>query len=191
MTQTQTPGVAEVETEINIAGEDEQILTCQRHPNVETTLRCYICEAPMCVACARRTPVGYICRDCQRGRKRRFEQSRPLDYVIAGIVAVVAGAVASILALLGAWWFLVFLSPLAGAAIAEIVWRLVKHRYGQHLWWIVGLGIILGSMPVLALNSLRLIAVVQGNLWGISGILTWGLHIVLTVGSAIARLRLT
>lgn len=181
-------------TDIPIASQaeyDDEILFCKWHPKVETTLRCYQCETPICVKCAHRTPVGYICPDCKRGRKQRFEQSKPMDYVIAAITAVILGGVASIVPLLGSWWFVIFLSPVAGTLISEIVWRLVKRRYGRHLWWIVTAGIVVGALPVLLISLLQLTTVVQGNIWGIQGILTWGLHIAMAVGSAIARLRLT
>lgn len=171
--------------------DEDEILTCRWHPKVETTLRCYQCETPICVRCARRTPVGYLCPDCQRGHRRRFEQARVTDYIIAAVAATVLGGVASILTILGAWWFLIFLSPLAGTAVAGIVWRLVGRRYGQHLWWIVSAGIIVGALPALALEVLPFLAGVEGNLWSFTGLLSWGLHVVLAVGSAIARLRMT
>lgn len=176
---------------IDTAEDPDEILTCHWHPNTQTTLRCYQCGTPICAKCARRTPVGYLCPDCQRGRKRRFEQSRPSDYALASIVSVVLGGVASILPLLGSWWFLLFLSPLAGTLIAEAIWRLVGRRYGQHLWWIVDAGIIVGALPVLGLELLQLASVARGNLWGLQGVLVWGLHILLAVGTATARLRLT
>ena len=169
----------------------DDLLYCQWHPKVETTLRCYQCETPICVKCARRTPVGYLCPDCQRGHKQRFVQSRSTDYVIAGVISVVLGGVASILPLLGSWWFLIFLSPLAGSLTAELVWRAVGRRFGPHLWWIVGAGIVVGSLPVLGLSLLPLLALLQGNLWGLQGLLIWGLHIVLAVGAAVARFRAT
>ncbi len=170
--------------------QEEGILFCQWHPKVETQLRCYQCETPMCVKCARRTPVGYICPDCRRGHRRRFEQSRPLDYVIAGIGATILGGIASLLTLLGFWFILIFISPLAGATISEITWRLIGRRFGRHLWWIVGAGIILGSLPALGLYLPALIAFLQGNFWAITRLLSWGLHVVLAVGAAVARLRM-
>ena len=169
----------------------DDLLYCRWHPKVETRLRCYQCETPICVKCARRTPVGYLCPDCRRGHKQRFNQSRPTDYVIAAAIALLLGGGAGILPLLGSWWFLLFLSPLAGSLIAEVVWRAVGRRFGPHLWWIVGGGIIVGSLPLLGIGLLQLIAVFQGNLWGLQGLLTWGLHSVLAVGAAVTRLRLT
>jgi hypothetical protein len=189
--QEKTPERIDVETRHPVEDETEDLLFCHRHPQVETALRCYQCQIPICAKCARRTPVGYICKACQSGVRRRFEQSRPLDYVIAGAAATVLGAIASVLVLLGGWWILIFLSPLAGAAIAEVVWRLIGRRYGRHLWWIVSLGILAGSLPALALNSLQLLALLSGNWWGLAGVLTWGLHVAIVIGSAVARLRMS
>jgi hypothetical protein len=189
--QDESRSVMEAERTTLEPAEEDEILFCQWHPKVETRLRCYLCETPICAKCARRTPVGYICPDCKRGNRRRFEQSRPLDYVITGVAAVVLGGFASVLALLGFWFFLIFLSPLAGGAIAEIIWRLVGRRQGRHLWWIAGAGIVIGSLPALALYSGALIAFFQGNFLAITRLISWGLHVVLAVGAAIARLRLT
>ena len=168
----------------------DDIFACHWHPKTETTLCCYQCGTPICVKCARRTPVGYMCPDCQRGRKQRFEQARGNDYIVAGIVSLILGGIAGVLPLLGSWWYLLFLSPLAGTVIAEIVWRLVGRRYGQRLWWIVSAGIAIGALPVLGLGLLQLPALLQGNLWAASGLLTWIVHVVLAIGTAAARLRL-
>jgi hypothetical protein len=170
---------------------DEDILFCHWHPQTETTLRCYQCNTPICPKCANRTPVGYICRDCQRGRKQRFEQSTTKDYVLAGVVALILGGIASVLPMLGSWWFILFLSPLSGTLIAEVVWRVVGRRYGQHLWWLTTAGIAIGALPVLGINVLRgLSAMNYGSVWGVVDILVVLLHIVLAAGTAIARLRL-
>lgn len=167
----------------------EPIETCRWHPKVETPLHCYQCDAPICTKCARRTPVGYICPDCYSGRKRRFEQSRPADYVVAAVVAVVGGGAASLLSVLG--WFVIFLSPLAGGLISEVVWRLVGRRYGQHLWWIVAGGILLGTAPILlGALLLGLGGLIEGSIWGAVSLLWPVVHTVLAVGSAVARLRM-
>ncbi len=166
-------------------------LFCYKHPKVETTLRCYQCGRPICVRCARRTPVGYICSECQRGRQQRFDQSQPMDSVVALVLSVILGGTASILPMLGSWWFLVFLSPLAGTLIAEVVWRAVGRRHSPRLWWLVSLGIVIGTLPIMGSSLLQLLTVLQGNIWGFQGILTWGLHVVLAISTAVARLRLT
>jgi hypothetical protein len=170
---------------------DDEILFCHWHPQTETTLRCYQCNTPICPKCATRTPVGYICKDCLQGRKQRYEQSTTTDYIIAGVVSCILGGLASIIPMIGNWWFILFLSPLAGTLIAEVVWRLVGRRYGRHLWWLVAAGIAVGTLPVLGINLLNgFTSLNYGNAWGIVNMLVSLVHIALAAGTAIARLRL-
>jgi len=167
----------------------EEPLFCRRHPHTETTLRCYQCGAPICHRCAQRTPVGYQCPDCKRGIKRRFEQARPLDYGVALVVSLILGGIAGMsLPFLG--WFTLFLSPIAGTLIAEIVWRLVRRRYGSRLGWIVAAGIVVGTLPAIALHVVGMSA--AGSDVPASGWLSllWPLvHIGMAVGTATARLK--
>lgn len=168
----------------------EPVLYCQRHPKIETTLQCYQCGAPICHRCAHHTPVGYQCPDCQRDRKQRFERARPLDYGIALAVSLLLGGIAGFfLPLLG--WFTIFVSPLAGTIIAEVVWRLVNRRYSSHLWKLVAAGIILGTLPHLLLTLGVAWSTEAGDsLWS-WGHLLWPLvHMGLAIGTANARLRL-
>ncbi|MBN1486964.1 MAG: hypothetical protein JW981_04930 [Anaerolineae bacterium] len=170
---------------------EEEILYCHWHPEVETTLRCYQCNTPICPKCAQRTPVGYICPDCKKGRKRRFEQARNTDYIIAAVVSLLLAVPAGfILPQLG--WFTVFLSPLAGGLIAEIVWRLVGRRYSEKLWWLVAGGIGLGALPFIILFGWQSLSGLNtGYAGGAIISLIWLIvHLVLTIGSATARLRL-
>lgn len=169
---------------------EDEVLTCQRHPKVETTLRCYQCGAPICHNCAQRTPVGYQCPDCRRGLKRRFEQARPLDYGIAAIVSLVLGTIAGIFLPI-AGWFTVFLSPVAGTLIAEITWRLVNRHYSSHLWWIVAAGIIIGTLPHIAIRVFGLfLTPVEGQIFSWIGMLWPLVHIGLAVGASSARLKI-
>jgi hypothetical protein len=171
--------------------DEEEVLYCHWHPKVETTLRCYQCGTPICVKCANRTPVGYICPDCKKGRKQRFNQARTIDYILASVVALVLGGISAwLLPSLG--WFTIFLSPLSGVLIAEAVWWLVRRRYGEHLWWLVAGGIIVGAIPSLVMALLTTIASLQhgGLLFGAMGLIWLIVHIVMAVGSATARLRL-
>jgi hypothetical protein len=38
--------------------------TCDRHPDVETRLRCSACDSPICFECAQSAAVGFKCPDC-------------------------------------------------------------------------------------------------------------------------------
>ncbi len=169
---------------------EDEPLFCQRHPKTETTLRCYQCGAPICHRCALRTPVGYQCPDCKRGLKRRFEQARPLDYGIAIVVSLILGGIAgTTLPFLG--WFTVFLSPLAGTLIAEIIWRLVNRHYSSHLWWIVAAGIVIGTLPNIGIRVFGIIITApEGQIFTWISLLWPLVHIGLAVGASSARLRL-
>lgn len=71
--------------------------TCQRHPGVDTRLRCASCDVPICPRCAVDAPVGMRCPDCARpdrtgGLRRRPDQiGRAAGVAVLG--AVVGGAV--------------------------------------------------------------------------------------------------
>ncbi len=165
---------------------------CRWHPKTETALRCYQCGAPICGKCAVHTPVGYICPDCQKSYTKRFEHAKSYDYVIAAVVSLVLGAIASLIPLIPmSGWFIFFLSPLAGTIIAEAVWRLVGRRYSRHLWWIVVAGIVIGSIPLLLLEAFGGIGTfMSGNAFGILSVFYALIHIPLVLGAAMVRLRL-
>ncbi|MFP4346396.1 MAG: hypothetical protein ACLFU8_17050 [Anaerolineales bacterium] len=168
--------------------QDEEVAYCTWHPKVETSLHCYQCDRPICFKCAKRTPVGYICKECERGRKGRYEQARISDYLIATVVSLILSAIAApILPSLG--WFTIFLSPLVGTLIAEAVWRLIGRRYGSRLWWVVAASIVVGSLPAL-IGPLVSFFFTEAPFYGALSLLWLIVHIALAIGSATARLRL-
>ncbi len=168
---------------------DGEVQHCQWHPKVETTLRCYQCAAPICVRCARRTPVGYLCPDCVRGRQQHFEQYTPRDYILSSVLAGVLGFLVSFLPLAG--WFVVILSPLSGVGIAEIVRRVFKQRYGLHTGLTVGIGILIGCLPITAIILLATVGtLVTGDTTMVMSLLWLVLHIALSVAAAVLWFRL-
>lgn len=84
----------------------------------EITLRCSRCGKPITPSEAIQTPTGYRCSDCVRQQQKIFDTSRPQDYVLGFIIAV-------LLSLLGSWltsligFFTVLLAPAAGVGIAD------------------------------------------------------------------------
>ncbi len=170
----------------------DEVLYCKWHPKVETALRCYQCGAPICSKCARRTPIGYICPDCRKSHTKRFDSSKSYDYVIAGVVALILGAVASIIPLIPmSGWFIFLLSPLAGTIIAEAVSRLTKRRYSRHLWKVVVAAVVIGSLPLLVIDAFGGIgAFVSGSAWGIFNVFYALIHLPLVIGAIMLRLRL-
>ena len=77
---------------ITNASLDEEIHYCALHPERDTGLRCNRCDRYMCIECAKRTPVGYTCRECVRGHENRFYQGTLLDYAIVAAVSAAGGA---------------------------------------------------------------------------------------------------
>lgn len=170
----------------------DEILYCRWHPKVETALRCYQCGAPICSKCARRTPIGYICPDCRKSHTQRFDNARVYDYIIAAVVALVLGAIASLIPFLPlVGWYIFFLSPLAGTIIAEAVSRLTRRRLSRHMWKVVVGAVVVGSLPMLLSYAFGGIAVfMSGNAWGIWDVFFSLIHLPLLLGAIILRMRL-
>jgi hypothetical protein len=123
----------------------EHTLTCANHPKVETTLRCNHCDKPICPKCAVQTPVGYRCRECIRGHQKVFETSTAFDLPIAGVIALISvGLATALLDLLGFWGL--FVAPIVGGGIAEIIRLAVKKRRSRRLTKTSILGGILGVL---------------------------------------------
>jgi membrane associated rhomboid family serine protease len=69
-----------------------RMLTCYRHPDRETGLRCQRCERPVCPECMVPAPVGVQCVDCVRQNRSRTILARDLvggstPYVTYGLIA--------------------------------------------------------------------------------------------------------
>lgn len=110
----------------------EHSLTCANHPNRETNLRCNHCEKPICPKCAVQTPVGYRCQECIRGHQKNFETSTTMDLPIAGAIALITvGLATAILRFLGFWGL--FVAPIVGTGIAELIRLAVKKRRSRRL----------------------------------------------------------
>lgn len=121
-------------------------LHCANHPDVETTLRCNRCNKPICAKCAVLTPTGYKCRECVRGQQKAFETAEWYDYPVAFISAAILSYFGSLLA--GALGFLIiFLAPVAGGIIAEIVRFIIRRRRSKRLFQMVAAGAVVGSLP--------------------------------------------
>jgi len=167
-------------------------LHCINHPNVETYLRCARCGAPICVKCAVRTEVGYICPACRNRQQQVFyAEFQPIYYLVAMVVALP-------LALLGGWlipttgWFALFLGPLVGGAIAEAVRWAIRRRRGRYTWLVVASAIVVGGLPWMLLSLIPTPLAVADSpaLSGSAWSLVWGgVYLVTAVGAAVSRLR--
>ncbi len=129
----------------------EATLYCANHPNRETTLRCNRCEKPICPQCAVQTPVGYRCKECVSGQQKVFDNSVTVDYPIAVLVSCVGvGVAVGVLDFLGFWGL--FVSPIVGGGIAEIVRWAVRRRRSRRLPLVAILGGAGGALIYLAIK---------------------------------------
>lgn len=166
-------------------------LFCVNHPDRETYLRCNRCNRPICSQCAVLTPTGYRCRDCVRGQQRVFETAQSLDYILAGGIALVISFLGSYIAPV-MQFFTIFVAPIVGMIAAEIVRRVTHRRRSRLLFQLAAAGAVLGGLPLLVINLLRLLGGLAGGDpvgTGILLVLVWqGLYIFLMTSTLYYRL---
>src|SRR5579859_745784 len=168
---------------------DTDTLYCANHPTVATSLRCNKCNKPICHKCAVLTPVGYRCRECVRGQQQVLETVIWYDYVVAGVLAAVLGGLAGAL-LVNLSWFTIFLAPLAGAGIAEIVRVAVRRRRGRYLYLVAAGAYVAGCLPLFAFGlASLLLGGRDGGLFGLLGLLWPLVYVALATGTFYTRLR--
>jgi DNA-directed RNA polymerase subunit RPC12/RpoP len=156
----------------------------------EITLRCNRCGKPITPAEAVLTPTGYRCQDCVRKQQKVFDTSQPLDYVWGLMIATVISFGGSLLAsAIGFFTFL--LAPAAGVAVAEVVRFITQKRRSKRLFRLVGAGVILGGIPLIIFNLVRLFTQLSVGSFNLYVLLPLGyqiLYLVLAVPSAYYRL---
>ncbi len=164
-----------------------EIHYCYRHPTVETSLRCKVCNRYICSKCAHRTPVGYICPECQRKQEDKFYTGNKGDYIIAAVIALPLSLVAAALftfIISGLSWFAwiiaLFVSPVVAGFIAEAVRWGVRRRRSRYLAHTVAGSLIVALLPFL------LLMLVNGSFFGL---IVPGILLFLGVGTIMARLR--
>jgi hypothetical protein len=129
---------------------------CANHPQVEANLRCNRCEKPICAKCAVLTPTGYRCRECVRGQQKSFDTAEWYDYPLAFTLGAGLSFLGSLIVpSLG--FFTLFLAPVAGGIIAEVIRFVVRRRRSRRLYQISAAATALGG-------SLRLLVTVLGFL---------------------------
>lgn len=153
---------------------------CYRHHDTPTSLRCYDCNKLICIKCANKTPVGYICPDCKRALEDTYYTAKSTDYLIALAVALPLSLAIGALVILGStalgFWAL-FVMSAVGGFLGNLIGRIVKKaignrrgRYIPHLVaTMVGLGVSWGFLLLF------------GN---ILGMIVLGLYIFVAGGAA-------
>lgn len=166
-------------------------LNCVNHPDRETYLRCNRCNQPICSECAVLTPTGYRCKNCIRGQQRIFETAQSLDLILTGGIALVISFLGSFIAPV-MQFFTIFVAPIVGMIASEIVRRVIRKRRSRLLFQLAAAGAVLGGLPLLVINLLRLLGGLAGGGQlglGILLVLVWqGVYIFLVTSTLYYRL---
>ena len=175
----------------------DQPLFCANHPKAETRLRCNKCGKPICIKCAKRTPVGFRCRECLHQQQSVFYSATFLDYGLAAAAGSILSVIAAFIMSQLGWFFAIFLGPLIGMGIAEVIRRVSGKRLGRWMPPLAVVCIVLGAMVPLitAIFNLSIIlpSLSASQLWNvlISALLSRVnfVYVILAAIAAYARLR--
>ena len=159
---------------------DEEIHYCALHPKRDTGLRCNRCDRYMCVDCAKRTPIGYTCRECVRGHENRFYQGTLVDYALVAAVSALGGALTVFVTLLvGGFLILGFiLAPAIGGTSAQIALQITARRRGRQSGFVSAGALLIGGIAAGIL------------LTGAVGVFTL-LYLALACSTAFARFKMS
>jgi hypothetical protein len=125
-----------------------------------------------------------------RGQQKIFNTARPLDFALAGLLS--AG-----LSYLGSYipsfvgFFTIFAAPFAGMLIVEVIKRVTGNRRSRTLFWITTAAAVIGSLPLLALDLLRLLTSLQSgffNVYGLMPLIWQAAYTILLSGSVHYRM---
>lgn len=122
----------------------EDVIYCSKHPKVETALTCASCGIPICPKCMVSTPVGMKCRDCGTAKQSPLYKIGPGRFLLAGIVALLAGMAGSLVGSLG--FFIILLSIPYGYFAGNLVLRASGMKRGLHLEILAGSAIVIGNL---------------------------------------------
>jgi len=186
-----SPAVAEPPPDAPPASDLDYTLVCYRHPQRMTSLRCYNCNRPICIQCANKTPVGYICPECQRQAEDAFYNAKPSDYLIAAIVSLpISLVVGLLLVTLGRnmlfYLLIFFISGAVGSFIGRITKRAIGGRRGRYLPGLVVAMMFIGVLiPVLPL----LLAILGGSAGALLALIGPGIYLFVGASAAYWQMR--
>ena len=152
LVETTTVAQPDPEPHEHAVEEEAYELACYRHPNRQTSLRCYTCGKPICTQCAVKTPVGYRCPDCVRNLENTFFEATTRDYLLVTAVlfplSLIVGYLVTRFASGG--FLLIFLMfAIAGAIgswIGRIGHQVAGRRRGRYMPIIAATCVVLGVL---------------------------------------------
>jgi len=165
---------------------DSDFLSCYRHPDRKTLLRCNQCERPICTQCAILTPTGYRCRECVQNQQKKFETAGISDFILSLFTGTGLSFLGSYLpSFLG--FFTLFIAPLIGTGIGEVIRKLTGNRRSRNMFILAAIGVLAGSLPPLISKSIFFLVGVQQVSVGFYSILPliWQLAYTILVTSSI------
>lgn len=170
---------------------DHVELTCYRHPTRKTGLRCYTCGKPICIQCAKKTPVGYRCPECIREAEDAFFNATPLDYAIALLVSLPLSLLAGfLLSLIGGGFFFILLIFFIGGAVGSLIGRLTKQavgrRRGRYLPHLVAASVVIGGMFAAAP---ALIGLLFGSFGSLFSLIVPGIYTFIASSAAFYQMK--
>lgn len=182
--EVEQPAAAGASTE-----EDGETKYCYRHPKRATSLRCITCSRPICMQCARHTPVGYRCPQCIREAQDVFFSAGFVDYLIVGVVTLVLAVLAGLIApRLG--FFVIFIGPAAGTLIGRAAFRVARRRHGRYLPHLVAALVAIGGLLPTGLPLLLALTLGGASITSIGFGLLWPIvYVFLATGSAYYQVK--
>lgn len=157
---------------------------CANHPKRITGLRCYSCGKPICIECAKSTPVGYSCAQCIYEAQQVFFTTQPLDYVLTALVilplSLLVGAMVALFLSGILIWFMFVIGGGIGSGIGYLALRIAGRRRGRYMpHFVVGMIVVGAILPAL-------IPLLSGNFYSLIGI---GIYLAVAPAAAFYQLR--
>jgi hypothetical protein len=143
------------------ADSESGAMTCFRHPDRETFVRCGRCERPICRHCAMDGPVGLRCRDCGKPGPDPLTRLSPTQLGAGVAVALGAGTLGGFLGLQMGFLLSLCAGPFIGGLIGEGVVRATGYKRGRVVRALV-VGGIVGGLLVAAVLQVVLLSTQYG-----------------------------
>ena len=171
-------GLRDAQRRLGVAARegDEVVEYCYRHPDTETGLHCVQCGKPICARCSNPAAVGQLCRDCRRGRRAPNYQLSAGTLVKGGAVAFVVSTVVAAFVGIIPFFFMFFIGPAIGELVMRAVDSATRSKRGRPMQIVVALALVGGAIAAALFSPYS-----QG--------LSLLIYLVLSVGTAVARLR--
>jgi hypothetical protein len=121
-----------------------------------------------------------------RGQQKAFDTARQIDYPLAAVLSAIGVGVAMYLLGFLGWWGL-FIAPVVGGGLADIIRRVVGRRRSRSMPRVAVIGGAIGTLPILWQPFSRIVFVIAAGDIGSLGMVLLGAVILF----AVAGLTLT